>query len=175
MVRLRNLEARDALLMLEWMGDFDTTRYLQKDFQKYTMDNCLRFIEDSNRGTDNAVHLCVDEDGTYCGTVSLKNLVVGKSAEFAIVMHPAARGKGMGSYALNFILDYGFNEKNLKLIYWSVRKDNIRAIRLYDKKGCGRSTCEMIEAKLGGGIPEYTKEQKASLLWYLVTRQERAV
>lgn len=174
MIRLRNLETRDALPMLEWMDDFDTTRYLQKDFQKYTLDDCLRFIEDSNRNTD-SVHLCIDEDGVYCGTVSLKNLIVGKSAEFAIVMHPAARGKGIGSYALDIILNYGFNEKNLGLIYWSVRKDNIRAIRLYDKKGYGRSTCEMIEIKLGGGIPDYTKEQKASLMWYLVTRKERAV
>ena len=44
-MKLRKLQAKDALLMLEWMHDDTVVHYLREDFAAKTKDDCIRFIE----------------------------------------------------------------------------------------------------------------------------------
>ena len=46
-MKLRELKKKDALFMLEWMHNKEITRDLLTDFSSKTINDCLRFIENS--------------------------------------------------------------------------------------------------------------------------------
>ena len=73
-MRLRNLELKDAPLMLEWMHDKSVVGKLKGNFQEKTLTDAEYFILNSNNKSDN-IHLAIvsDED-EYMGTVSLKSI-----------------------------------------------------------------------------------------------------
>lgn len=138
-MKLRKLEIKDAPFMLEWMKDPDVTGKLKNDFGSKTMEDCERFIMESWNQEEN-LHLGItDGNDRYMGTVSLKGIDLLRScAEFAIAVRRGAMGKGYAGYGMAEILQIGWEERNLGMIYWNVRKDNVRAVRFYEKRGYKR-------------------------------------
>lgn len=140
-MRLRKLEIKDAPLMLEWMHDRNVVEYLAKDFSGFSLSDCQNFIELSQNDAKNLHLAIVDDNDEYMGTVSLKNIDhEKKNAEFAIAIRSCAMRKGYGKFAMQEIINKGFEKLNLLEIYWNVKKDNERAIRFYD--GCGYGKIE---------------------------------
>ena len=159
---LRKLENKDAGRMLEWMHDPFVVEKLQTNFATKTMEDCLTFIENSQ--DEENIHLAiVDDNDLYMGTVSLKH-ITDTTAEFAITVHKDAMGKGYSIWAMKEILKMGFDNYQVKNIYWCVAKDNLRALRFYEKNGFSRVDFSQID--IAGG---YTAEQIHSYIWYLVT------
>lgn len=152
MVRLRELYESDAPRMLEWMHDVDVVDKMQKNFSDLTYEDCLSFIRNSKDDVDNCNLAVVDETNTYIGSVSLKG-ITDEDAEFAIVMRRDVFGTGASERAMALILDHGFRKLGLKRIYWYVRKDNLRAVRFYDKQ-CFRQT-----------------DEKEGMVWYEITEE----
>lgn len=165
-MKLRRLELEDAPLMLEWMHDKSVVEDLRTDFAKKTMEDCVRFIENSWKDEENYNLAIADASDTYMGTVSLKNIRQ-KTAEFGITIRSCAMGKGYSLEAMRRILTYGFEEKNLDQIYWCVATENKRALRFYDKNGFQR-----VDAGVLDEIEGYTQEQIDAYVWYLVKRCE---
>ncbi len=128
---LRELRETDAPLMLEWMHDESVVANLRGEFLSKTIDDCIAFIQSSI--SESNVHLAIatDED-EYMGTVSLKNIEEG-SAEFAITVRTKAMTKGYSWFGVQAIIERAFNDYNLEAVYWCVARDNLRAIRFYDK------------------------------------------
>lgn len=162
-MKLRKLEIKDAPFMLEWMKDPDVTGKLKNDFGSKTMEDCERFIMESWNQEEN-LHLGItDGNDRYMGTVSLKGIDLLRScAEFAIAVRRGAMGKGYAGYGMAEILQIGWEERNLGMIYWNVRKDNVRAVRFYEKRGYKRINTAP-ECGGGGGV-EISSED---LFWYL--------
>lgn len=133
-MKIRRLKMKDAPLMMEWMRDFEVTKYLNSDFSKKTLNDCKRFIVYSNQDERN-VHMAISsDDDEYMGTVSLKNIDRhSKNAEFAIVIRKKAMGEGYGWFGMKKILDYGFSKLELNDIYWCVCEENYRACNFYNK------------------------------------------
>ena len=146
--------------MLEWMHDPSVVKDLRTDFASKTEEDCRRFIEYSFNDKRNIHRAIVNDEDEYLGTVSLKN-VSNKSAEFAITIRAAAMGTGVSRAAMKEILELGFRENFLDLIYWCVSPENKRAVRFYDKNGYERVNPEQLP--IG---EEYSKEQVESYLWY---------
>ena len=133
---LRLLEPKDAVGMLEWMNDSDTTKYLLIGGKTYSTCDALRFIEASRDESRNLHRAIVGEEDTYLGTVSLKNIdLEKKEAEYAIALHPKARGSGAAYSATEGILAIAFQELGLMRVYLNVLQENRRAIRFYEKFG----------------------------------------
>ena len=66
-----------------------------------------------------------------------------QEAEFRIALHPHCLGQGLGKSITLATLAAGFNEIGLQRIHLIVRKNNLRAIRLYEGTGfnhCGECT-----------------------------------
>ncbi len=128
---LRELQEKDAPLMLEWMHDSSVTNNLRGNFGSKTLEDCKSFISSSISESD--IHLAIASDtDEYMGTVSLKNIENG-SAEFAITVRAEAMGRGYSWFGMESIIDKAFNEYNLDNVYWCVSRDNKRAVRFYDK------------------------------------------
>lgn len=167
-MRLRRLEEKDCPLMLEWMHDINVVRNLKNNFSDKKLEDCIIFVKNSM--TDSDKHFAiVDINDEYMGTVSLKNINSNsKSAEFAITIRRSAMGKGYSSYAMKKIIDKAFYEYGLKVVYWYVHKNNIRAIRFYQKMGYTQVSMEDIK-KLGI-VTERTDAN--AMNWYYVCKSK---
>ena len=175
MVHLRKLKQSDALLMLEWMHDEDVVHFMKADFQHKTLSDCERFIESAQEDLNNLHLAAVDDNDTYMGTVSLKNIDHG-SAEFAITMRKAAMGKGYAAEAMKQIIDKGMNELGLKHIYWYVRPENQRAVRFYDKNGYQRIPLDKLCDRLKKPETAFRNrggyQTEEAYIWYLVQKDK---
>jgi RimJ/RimL family protein N-acetyltransferase len=76
-------------------------------------------------------------DDRRIGNVSLRNIDrENGAAEMAIVItDKPSQGQGLGTDALNCLLDFGFGELRLERIYLHVFDYNPRAMRSYEKAG----------------------------------------
>lgn len=129
---LRKLELKDAPLMLAWMHDKRVTEKLRSDFASKTIEDAENFIRFSWNDTEN-VNLAISSDkDEYMGTVSLKHIEEG-SAEFAITVRAEAMGRGYSWFGMESIIEKAFNEYGVESVYWCVSRENVRAVRFYDK------------------------------------------
>lgn len=164
-MNLRKLELKDAPLMFEWMHDKSVVEDLRTNFLTKTMEDCENFIKSSWDDKYNWNVAIVDEEDTYMGTVSLKNIKE-TSAEFGITIRACAMGKGYSIQAMKEVLRIGFEERGLERIYWCVSPDNKRAVRFYDKNGF-----ERVDAAVLDMIEGYTQEQIDAYVWYLAVKR----
>ncbi len=129
---LRKLELKDAPLMLAWMHDKSVTEKLRTDFASKTLQDAENFIKWSWEDKENVNLAIASDEDEYMGTVSLKHIEEG-SAEFAITVRSEAMGRGYSWFGMESIIEKAFNEYGLESVYWCVSKENIRAVRFYDK------------------------------------------
>lgn len=141
MIELRELNEKDAPLMLEWMHDIEIQKGFKKNMLGATLDDAIQFCKSAKLPgvlfNGQSVHLAiVDESDEYLGTVSLKNIdIESKSAEYAITTRKKAHGKGIAFKATGLILKKAFSEYYLHRVYLNVIADNEAAIRLYERSG----------------------------------------
>ncbi len=129
---LRKLELKDAPLMLAWMHDKSVTANLRTDFSSKTLEDAENFIRSSWEDKENVNLAIASDEDEYMGTVSLKH-IEDRSAEFAITVRAEAMSRGYSWFGMESIIEKAFNEYWLESIYWCVSRDNIRAVRFYDK------------------------------------------
>lgn len=133
-MRLRDLELKDAPLMLEWMHDESVVEKLRGRFAENTIEDCEAFIKTAEN-KEHDIHLAIvsDED-EYMGTVSLMHIDrENSSAEFAITVRKSAMGRGYSWWGMEEIIRLAFEEYGLESVYWCVSRENERAVRFYDK------------------------------------------
>jgi diamine N-acetyltransferase len=134
MIKLRNLKRNDSFRMVDFTNDLDTK--INTNFLNYSksIQDFKIFIFNSLKDKRN-IHYAIDSEGEYAGTVSLKNInFKNKKSEFAIVVHPKFRGKGIGKQALILILKKA-QKIGLDEVFLNVFEDNLKAILLYTKVG----------------------------------------
>ena len=133
-VMLRELRADDAERMLEWMHDDSVMRWLQFDGKSKTIEDARYFISNANHDNENIHRAIITDDGVYRGTISLKS-ITNKEAELAVAMCRDSIGKGYGTLAIGEMLLLAFEELQLNRVFLTVKKDNTRAMRAYEKNG----------------------------------------
>ena len=158
-MKLRELQPKDAPLMLEWMHEPDVVKHLRRDFASKTIEDCLQFIQAAKNSEEDLHCAIVNDEDEYMGTVSLKHIREGK-AEFGITVRSCAMGKGYAQFGMNSIIKKGFSEQGLDEIYWCVSPENVRALRFYDKNGYERSKKPNINPSY------YSPEETAKMIWY---------
>lgn len=135
-MKLRKLELKDAGGMLSWMKDPSVNRFFRFTEDSVSLEKAESFIL-SAQDTSKDMHLAiVDEDDTYLGTVSLKNIdPTARNAEYAISTCARVHGTGAAFDATHEILRIAFKELNLHRVYLNVLEENERANRFYIKCG----------------------------------------
>lgn len=159
---LRKLELKDAPLMLAWMHNKDVTANLRTDFDSKTLQDAENFIKASWDDKKNCSLAIASNEGEYMGTVSLKH-IEDESAEFAITVRAEAMGRGYSWFGMKSIIQKAFDELGLNCIYWCVSRENLRAVRFYDKHGFNEAFD--IPQKI---LNRYVNEE--NLKWYSVLK-----
>ena len=141
-MKLRKLKLKDADYMLEWMHDDTIVDGFNRNFLAMTMESCVALINDSISEKEISLAV-VDDDDTYMGTVSLRNINnVDKCAEFEIIVRNVAMQKGYANFAMREMLKYK------------------RALRFFDKNNFQRVNFENIKA-------DCLKNRTHEYIWYL--------
>lgn len=166
MIQIRKLEMQDAKFMLEWMHDSDVVQYMDCDFKKKSLGDCKEFILSCQNEEKNLHRAIVNDENIYMGTVSLKNIdYAEKRAEFAITIRKAAMGCGYSIYGMQEILKIAFENLKLEYVYWYVNKNNIRAIKFYEKMNYTQIiNDDVVKLKLTDNT-----ELMDKAYWYMVT------
>lgn len=165
--KLRNLQVKDCGGMLEWMHDPRINSLYTDKIRNATSADVLRFIENSQilMKQGNTYHYAiVNKDDEYLGTISLKDIVPVKGAEYAVSIRETYRGKGIVSWATDEILRIAFEELKLHRVYLNVLADNENACRFYVRK------CFRYEGESRNCIQ--IKGEFKSLKWYAMLEEE---
>lgn len=165
-LKLRELELKDSIGMLEWMSDSSINELMHFKKNGISKEQIEKFIL-SAQDVEKNLHLAiVDSNDEYLGTVSLKNIDhINQNAEFAIAIRTCAMGKGISKFAVSEILKIAFEQLKLHKVYFYVRSDNLRAIKFYEKSKFYRE-----------GIfkeHDFDGEKYHDLIWYRILDSEQ--
>lgn len=134
---LRTVTEYDAHDILNIRSNIGINEFFHRDPPKDSFE-ALYFILNIKRKTENKeivfLGITLGNDPKLIGTICLWNFSKDKStAELGYELLPNYQGKGIMSKAVNCILDYGFNDLNLKKIEAFTNKNNLDSIRLLEK------------------------------------------
>lgn len=120
--------------MLEWMTDPKIIQFFRFDASKVTEESCLAFIAAASQQKNCRHWAIADENDTYLGTISLKEITA-SNAEYAISTRSCAHGTGAAMEATRQVLAIAFEALGLSRVYLNVLADNGRANAFYVKAG----------------------------------------
>ena len=139
MFHLRELERKDLSAINKWRNDPELIALLGAPFRYINLDVDVKWYESYMGNRGNAVRCSITEDGSddILGLVSLVSInYMNQSAEFHIMIGDTQnQGRGIGTFAVNTMLNHAFNNMNLQRVELTVLEDNIRAKHLYEKCG----------------------------------------
>lgn len=120
-----------------WLNDFDTTDYLGRSHQIYTLDAEKQYLESPSDTSACSFIIVTLSENKLIGTVSLEKINnINRTATLGIFIGDKDyRNSGYGTEAIRLILDFGFNYLNLNNIKLDVMSFNERAQNCYKKCG----------------------------------------
>jgi RimJ/RimL family protein N-acetyltransferase len=137
-VRLRPLRAEDLDPILEWINDEEVTHTLLIGRYPMTREMEREWIEQRLKGSETDVSFVMETlDGTYLGGISLFRIqAVERIAELGLVIGRKSEwGKGYGTEGMGLLINYGFEQLNLHMIYLGVLTHNTHAHKMYRSLG----------------------------------------
>ena len=137
-IRLRAITSDDLDSIKEWINDSEVTRGLLVGRYPMTEETERQWIEDKMKATSSETLFTIETlSGDYVGGISLFKIhPVEHHAELGIVIGDKSKwSKGYATEAMELIIEYGFNQLNLNMIYLAVVVFNKRAAALYTRVG----------------------------------------
>ena len=139
MFYLRELERKDLNIINKWRNDPELIEFLGAPFRYINLDVDVKWYESYMNNRGNVVRCAITEDDKddILGLVSLVSInYMNQSAEFHIMIGDIQnQGRGIGTYAVNTMLNHAFNNMNLQRVELTVLEENVRARHLYEKCG----------------------------------------
>lgn len=134
---LRTISEHDSVEILGIRSNIEINRFLQRNPPKDSFE-ALEFILSIKRKSANNeivfLGISTQNNPKLLGTICLwKFSEDRKTAELGYELLPEYHGKGIMSEAVNFILNYGFNDLNLNKIEAFTNKNNLNSIKLLQK------------------------------------------
>jgi len=136
-IYIRPLRESDALVSYKWRNDpvvwaltgSRPDRHITHDIE---LEWIRRVLQDK---TARRFAICIADTNEYIGNVQLTEISTDDANLHIFIGEKDYWGKGVSTQATGLILRYGFNELNLKNILLEVNKENLSAIKSYEKNG----------------------------------------
>jgi RimJ/RimL family protein N-acetyltransferase len=146
-VRIRPLQELDASVSYRWRNNPDVWRYTgNKPDTNVTYEIELNWLRDAlKRQNEKRFAICIGDDERYIGNVQLTDINE-KTAQLHIFIGEIdCHGMGFGTSATQLLLKYAFSILGLESVYLFVNKNNIGAVKSYEK-------CGFVQVKEAGEI-----------------------
>lgn len=140
-VFLRALELDDYKTTIEWRNNPLVVNQLGGGILFVSEAREKKWIEDTIfHSADIKLAICLASNNLHIGNVYLSDInYINRTAESHILIgNQSYWGQGLGSEALQQILNYGFDERGLNRVYSHINADNVASIRLHEKCGYKR-------------------------------------
>ena len=139
MYKLRELERKDLEKVNRWRNDPELIELLGAPYRFINLEVDIKWYESYMGNRGNAVRCAIVQDDydEILGLISLVSInYINQSAELHIMIGDKEnQGKGIGTFAVNIMLNHAFNNMNLRRVELSVLESNERAKALYEKCG----------------------------------------
>ena len=134
---VRGLEPSDADALFPIKNDPEMADLLRGTMRTLSRADMTAWVDLHRRARDEAFFVIADESDRAIGHVALYRVDPANAmAEFGILLgDKRVWGKGVGTGATRFMLEYGFDELHLRRIYLEVLETNVRARSIYEKLG----------------------------------------
>ena len=139
LVRLTALQPDDTGVMAGWQGDAQFLRFYDAEpaFPK-TAQQLTSYVAEQQRSNTAFLFAIRPVDGDdLLGMVELDGILWNQGTGWVSIAigDAAQRGQGFGAEAMRLLLDFAFDELNLRRVQLTVFRYNPTAIRLYEKLG----------------------------------------
>ena len=135
LVTIRPLVEADANTSVIWRNDPEVFRYTGNTYgHTITLDSELNWIRKVIANPSD-YRCAILADGIYVGNIYLTDIADGAATYHIFLGNRDYWGRGVAARASRLIIDYGFQQLGLHTIKLKVRKQNIRAVRLYTSLG----------------------------------------
>ena len=121
---------------LSWMNDPEVYLYLETG-GNYSMDELQEYVKQSVKKKTLFWAITIKENGKHIGNIKIDPISQRHgTGEYGILLGDRASwGKGYASEATSGLLNYCFETLGIRKINLGVVKDNVSAVRLYEKLG----------------------------------------
>lgn len=135
-IKLTEIREDDSLILFRWINDPVLVTF-NSNYSPVHYVNHSEWIEKILKNKQMTIFAIRLNDGTLIGTCQLHSINnLNGTAELQIrIGEIEFQSKGYGSEAIKQLIEYGFNNLNLRKVYLHVFSDNNRAIKAYKKCG----------------------------------------
>ncbi|HAT4122602.1 GNAT family N-acetyltransferase [Clostridium perfringens] len=133
---LRPIEIKDLKVLNKWKNDYEIFKYLGGGFQPQSINEQEKYISNLINNSGDSKRFIID-NGNAIGMVGLYSInFINRNCDLGIYIgEKSQQGKGYAKEAMNLILDFAFNNLNLKKIKLNVVDGNSKALNLYKSIG----------------------------------------
>ncbi|HGH1676156.1 GNAT family protein [Clostridium perfringens] len=133
---LRPIEIKDLNILNKWRNDYEIFKYLGGGFQPQSINEQEKYIDNLINNSGNSRRFIID-NGNAIGMVGLYSInFINRNCDLGIYIgEKSQQGKGYAKEAMNLILDFAFNNLNLRKIKLNVVDNNSKALNLYKSIG----------------------------------------
>ena len=136
-MKIRAVEISDLPFLYRWENDAEV--WTDSDTHNPLSQRLLReYIENSTGDIykDGQVRLIIEEDEVVTGCVDLFDLDIrSRRAAMGLYISPSARGKGLGTAAVEWVIAYAEKQLHLHQLYAIIRSSNKACMRIYEHLG----------------------------------------
>ncbi|MBW6499368.1 MAG: GNAT family N-acetyltransferase [Bacteroidales bacterium] len=142
------LKGENVLLRPVEIKDVDSLYHWENDPENWLVSNTITpfskfFLEQYVVGAQNDIYadrqlrlIIEDHEGRTCGAIDLFDFDPHhRRAGIGILIEAESRGKGLGTEALQLVIDYAANTLNLHQLHCTIDHDNERSLSLFKKMG----------------------------------------
>lgn len=117
---------------LEMINDKEIKSLIGLDNIEISFDDEMNWIKEKMEDNSNTFSMIEKSTNEYIGNIEIMN-IENNIGELGICITNEKCNKHYGREAIKRFLDYAYNELKLNTIYLNVHKDNLRAIKCYEK------------------------------------------
>lgn len=135
-INLRPIENKDLKVLNKWKNDYEIFKYLGGGFQPQSINEQEKYISNLINNSGASKRFIID-NGEAIGMVGLYDInFINRNCDLGIYIgEKSEQGKGYAKETMDLILDFAFNNLNLKKIKLNVVNANNKAINLYNSLG----------------------------------------
>lgn len=140
LVKLREYRKEDIPMVLNYINDSEIKKYLTPGIPyPYTLEDEYKWFESQTANSNTTYNFAIEslEDGKYIGGCGI-NSVDWKNSIVVVGIFIGEKnywGKGYGTDALRVLINFIFNQMNIRKVTLNVYSFNHRAIKSYEKIG----------------------------------------
>lgn len=122
---------QDIPLRIKWLNNIEATILaIDNPEDKTNLKKQTKWFDNYENNSEKKF-FTIFNDEKALGFMGLSNIKDLSASVFILIGEDEFRGRGIGKVALKYLIDYAWSVLNLNSLNLAVKKENIRAIRLY--------------------------------------------